>query len=105
MPRALVIRPQAQADVDEHAAYYQANENLLAATRFLEDTRHVFERLIRFPHIGTPWPTTNPELDGLRRRALPHFPYSVFYLPTSTTIEVVRVLHHRQDFPPLLENL
>ena len=105
MPKALVIRPQAQADVDEQAAYYQATDSISTATRFLEDVRHVFERLVHFPRLGRPWPTTNPELTGLRRWPLPHLPYSIFYLPTATTIEIVRVLHNSRDLPPLLENL
>ena len=105
MPKALVIRPQAQADVDAEAAYYQASDTPLTATRFLEDLRHVFERLLHFPQLGRPWPTTNRELLGLRRWPLPHFPYAVFYLSTDTALEIVRVLHNSRDLPALLEDL
>src|SRR4051812_34295246 len=80
VPKVLVISPRAQADVDEEAAYYQTTDSLATATRFLDDLRHVFERLVEFPHLGTPWKTSNRQLVGLRRRLLPHFPYSVFYL-------------------------
>jgi toxin ParE1/3/4 len=105
VPKALVIRPRAQADVDAEAAYYHTTDSPLTATRFLEDLRHVFERLVEYPHLGTPWPTTSRELIGLRRRLLIHFPYSVFYLPTAEAIEIVRVLHNSRDLPPLLEDL
>ena len=105
MPNALVIRPRAQTDVDAEAAYYHTTDSLLTATRFLEDLRHVFERLVQFPHLGTFWPTGNRELIGLRRRPLPHFPYSVFYLPTEGAVEIVRVLHNSRDLPALLEDL
>src|SRR3954469_22398551 len=67
VPKVLVISPRAQTDVDEEAAHYQATDSLATATRFLDDLRHVFERLVEFPQ---------------RRRLLPHFPYSVFYLPS-----------------------
>jgi hypothetical protein len=46
--------------------------------RFLDEVEATFERLCSFPFLGTPWPTTNLELIGLRRWQLPHFPYSVF---------------------------
>src|SRR6266404_9056548 len=62
VPKVLVISPRAQADVDEEAAYYQTTDSLATATRFLDDLRHVFERLIGFPQLGTPWPTPNRQL-------------------------------------------
>ncbi len=31
-------------------------------------------------------------------------PDSIFYKPTEKTIQVVRVLHHSRDLPPLLED-
>jgi toxin ParE1/3/4 len=105
VPKVLVISPRAQVDVDEEAAYYQATDSLATAARFLDDLRHVFERLVEFPHLGTPWPTQNRQLTGLRRRLLPHFPYSVFYLPSKQAIEIVRVLHNNRDLPASLEDL
>jgi toxin ParE1/3/4 len=105
VPKELNITPRAQAEVDEEAAHYQATDSLETATRFLDELCQVFERLVAFPHLGTPWPTTRPELLGLRRRLLPHFPYSVFYLPTEHTIEIVRVLHNSRDLPARLEDL
>ena len=103
--RKLVHRPAARRDLASAVSYLRAEGGSSTAHRFVDEVEATFTRLCSFPHLGTPWPTTNPELDGLRRRTLPHFPYSVFYLPTETTIEIVRVLHHRQDFPPLLENI
>lgn len=101
----LVISPRAQTDVDEEAAYYQTTAGLDTATRFLEDLRHTFERLLEFPHLGTPWPTTRRELLGLRRRVLSQFPYSVFSLPSEQAVEIVRVLHNSRDLPAALEDL
>ena len=63
----------------------------------------VFARLCRFPEFGTVWPSQAHK--GLRRAVLRDFSHSVFYRPTDTTIEVVRVLHHSRDIPPLLEDL
>ena len=73
--------------------------------RFLDEAETTFTRLRSFPNLGTPWPTTRKELVGLRRRLIPHFPYSVFYIPSEEEIELVRVLHNSRDIPTLLEGL
>jgi len=103
--RKLVRRPVARRDLAEAVVYFKEEGGSSLSHRFLDELEATFSRLCSFPYIGVPWPTTNPELAGLRRRPLPHFPYSVFYLPTETTIEVVRVLHNSRDLPPFLENL
>lgn len=103
--RKLVRRPAARRDLANAVSYLRAGGGSSSALRFVDEVEAAFTRLCSFPHLGTLWPTAKPELEGLRRRTLPHFPYSIFYLPTATSIEVVRVLHNRQDFPPLLENL
>ena len=103
--RKLVRRPAARRDLANAVSYLRVEGGSILSHRFLDEVEATFTRLCSFPHLGTPWPTTKPELAGLQRRPLPHFLYSVFYLPTTTTIEIVRLLHHRRDFPPLLENL
>ena len=55
--------------------------------------------------FGQPWPSPNPAHRDLRRAVLPTLPFSVFYRPTKRAIEVVRVLHHAQDIPPLLDEM
>lgn len=105
MPRSLSVRPRAQADVDEQSDYLIADRSHDQAIKFLVELQHVFERLLRFPQFGRPWPTNNPALAGLRRAALPSFPLSVFYMADADEIAVVRVLHHARDIPPLLEDI
>jgi toxin ParE1/3/4 len=103
--RNLVRRPAAQRDLAEAAAYLVTEGGSALSHRFLDELEAAFRRLCSFPHLGKRWPTTNRELTGIRRWPLAHFPYSVFYLPTETTIEIVRVLHNSRDLPPLLEDL
>jgi plasmid stabilization system protein ParE len=73
------------------------------AYNFVAQLETIFARLCNFPHLGSAWPSRAHK--GLRRAVLRDFPYSVFYRPTDTTIDVVRVLHHSRDIPPLLEDL
>lgn len=103
--RKLVRRPVARRDLAEAVVYLREAGGSSLSHRFLDELEATVSRLCSFPHIGVLWPTPNRELTGLRRRPLPHFPYSVFYLPTETAIEIVRVLHNSRDLPPLLEDL
>jgi toxin ParE1/3/4 len=103
--RKLVRRPAARRDLTEAVRFVRQEGGAAVSHRFLDETEATFTRLRSFPHLGTPWPTTRKELAGLRRRLIPHFPYSVFYLPSEAAIEIVRVLHNSRDIPTLLEDL
>ena len=100
----LIIHETARHDVDEHVEYLDDRDPNMAE-RFHSELAHVFERLTSFPAFGQLWPSPNPAHHDLRRAALPTLPFSVFYRPTRAIIEVVRVLHHAQDVPPLLDDL
>ena len=104
-PRKLTRRLAAKQDVSQAAREVRKTAGTETANRFLDDFDHIIERLQRSPELGPSWPTSNPELHGLRRVIFRNFPYSVFYRPTDTILEIVRVLHHSRDIPALLENL
>jgi toxin ParE1/3/4 len=101
--RKLVRRPTAQRDLAEAVRYLRKESGVATSHRFLDEVETTVTRLLSFPNLGTPWPTTRRELVGVRRRLIPHFPYSVFYLPSEERIELVRVLHNSRDIPALLE--
>jgi plasmid stabilization system protein ParE len=106
MPRRkLSQRVAAKRDVDREVEYLREHAGNETANQFLDEFEHLMKRVIRFPHIGRPWPTRNPELEGLRRLVFRNLPYSLFYRSTETVFEVVRVLHHSRDIPALLEDL
>jgi plasmid stabilization system protein ParE len=100
----LIIHETARHDVDGHTEYLDDQDPDMAE-RFHSELAHVFERLTTFPAFGQLWPSPNPAHRDLRRAVLPTLPFSVFYRPTRTTIEVVRVLHHAQDIPPLRDEM
>ncbi len=102
MPKTLILLPRAEADAYDQARYL-AEHSPEAAARFGVDLRVAFDKLLRFPNLGRPWLTRNPELKGLRRLNLSASPISLFYLPTDKTIEIVRVLHHSRQLPAELE--
>lgn len=99
------IRPRAREDVDEIAATI-AVEHPKAALRFLDDFDAAIDRLLQFPELAPVWPTNRPDtLITVRRVVLRRFRVSIFYRPTETTLEVLRVLHHARHAPPLLDDL
>ncbi len=106
MIRGLIadIRPQARQDVDGIAAYI-AKRNPKTAARFLDDFDAAVDRLVQFPELAQVWQTNQPaHLATVRRHVLRRFRATIFYRPTATTIEVLRVLHHSQNAPPLVED-
>lgn len=100
----LTIRPRARQDITEHTAYLD-DHTANAGDRFIAELEHIFDRLTTFPAFGQPWQTPTGELTDIRRAVLPRLPYSVFYRTSATTIDVIRVLHHAQDIPSLIEDV
>ena len=100
----LVIKSRAQQDVTRHAAYLD-DYAPHAGDRFFGELEHVFDRLTTFPAFGQPWPSSNPAHRDIRRALLSTHRFSVFYRQTKKAVEVVRVLHHAQDVPPLLDQI
>ena len=91
------------ADVRGQARFLATAASREIATRFIDAFEAVLERLQQFPRQGTPWPTGNPELQGIRRLLMTTFRIWIFYRETPTHIEIVRVLHGSRDLPALLD--
>lgn len=100
--KSVRIRPRADADIDECAAYI-ARGNPGAAFRFLEAIERSFSTISEQPGIGSPRYARLPALAGLRMWVVPEFEkYLVFYIEKAHFVDVVRVLHATRDIPSLL---
>jgi len=102
--RRLVVRPEAEADIDAAAAFYASEENVELGLAFYEAVDQTFEALVGQPHLGSVQQWVASRLRGCRRWAVakPFDVHQVFYLVSESTIEVVRVLHGARDLPSLL---
>jgi toxin ParE1/3/4 len=101
--RRIAIRPRADRDLDEHAAFI-ARDNLDAGRRFYDAAAQAFEQLATLPEMGSPRTFRNPALTGIRLWRLPSFErYLIFYRPIPDGIEVIRVLHAARDIDAILE--
>lgn len=90
MARRFIVRPLAEADLDDAARWYE-DERARLAERFLSDVDRTFarirERPLQFPSVA-----------GDVRRALLHtFPYAVYFRASNETVVVLAVLHLRRN--------
>ena len=90
MPRPVFTTPEADADIRDAFAWYEARLPGLGAD-FLGEVAIVFSSLEAFPE-------GHAIIRGETRRAVLHrFPYSVFYVVDADSIAVTAVLHFRRD--------
>lgn len=88
----LIWEPEA-LDQRDAILEYIAERNAEAAERLQRAIRERLELTRKFPQIGRPG-----RLEGTRE-AIIHPNYLVIYRVTETAIDVLRVLHARQQYP------
>jgi len=97
MGASITIRPQARVDLAEIADFI-AHDSLEAAERFLDATKAAFALLAEMPEMGTRCRFNNADASDIRLWSIRGFEnHLVFYRPTSSGIEIVRVLHGSRD--------
>lgn len=89
MTRRLIVRPEAQRDIEEAAFRYEI-QRLGLGVRFTDQLDQLLRRI-------TDHPFQFPEIDeGVRRGLLHRFPYAVYFATGERTIAVVAVLHQHR---------
>lgn len=105
MTRKVRILPAADRDIDEQIAYI-SRENMDAAGRYVEAVTAILEHIVRMPGMGATRDYRNSRLAGLRMIPVPGFDnLLVFYLVTSRTVDIVRVLHGARDIRKIISSL
>jgi len=90
MPRRFIVRPLAEADLEDAARWYE-DERAGLAERFLSDVGRTFARIRERPHQF-------PAVASDVRRALLHtFPYAVYFRASDEVVVVLAVLHLRRN--------
>ena len=100
MTYAVRLHANAQRDFDRAVAWYAA-EAPAEVPCFVDDFIATARRLEVFPHLA---PLVHR---GARRANLTTYPYQLWYraLDQANVIEVIALLHHRQDPAQLSERL
>ena len=100
MPRALVVSFPARADLDR--IYDRVSRvNPLAADRAIDVLTNGFGLVAQHPKLGRVF----RKIGRRQLRLLPHHDYLIFYFETPPIVEIVRVIHGKQNVPDILEDL
>ena|SRR5687768_2956808 len=90
MARRFIVRPLAEADLEDAARWYEA-ESAGLTDRFLTDVDSTFvrirERPLQFPTVAS----------DVRRALLHTFPYAVYFRASDESVIVLAVLHLRRN--------
>ena len=90
MSRGFIVRPRAEADLEDAACWYE-DERAGLAERFFSDVDRTFARIRERPFQF-------PTVAGEVRRALLHtFPYAVYLRASDQAVVVLAVLHLRRN--------
>jgi plasmid stabilization system protein ParE len=90
MTRRFIVRPLAEADLEDAARWYE-DERAGLSERFLSDVdraiARIRERPFEFPAVS----------GGVRRALLHTFPYAVYFRASDEAVVVLAVLHLRRN--------
>lgn len=87
-----IIAPAAKADLKDIYQYGLRQWGQKQSDNYLEGIKEQFWVLTEQPLIGVERPDLLPNM-----RSLPIESHTLFYSVTSNTVEIIRVLHGRQD--------
>lgn len=102
--RRIFIRPLAWRDLIQAAEYLEANANPGLAEHFVDAFADELKILSKMPHVGAFCGFQSREARDIRRWPITNFErWLIFYDPTGSRVEVVRVLHGAQDINSILD--
>ncbi|MFZ4710247.1 MAG: type II toxin-antitoxin system RelE/ParE family toxin [Zwartia sp.] len=84
-------------DEEEIVHYYEQTSSEQVALGFINALDQAFSQLSRYPHMGSPRPEYDLELDGIRSWPLKKFPHLIYYEIQTDHIELWRILHPKRD--------
>lgn len=88
----LVIAPAAKNDLKDIYQYGLRQWGQAQSESYLSVIKNQFWLLTQQPHMGTERPELLPDT-----RSLPIESHTLFYRVTANRVEIIRVLHGRQD--------
>lgn len=103
MKRA-VLRPLAEQDLLDAAAWYIEQGGLALGGRAFDAARDALEPLMRMPGLGAPVSPERGGVPGLRHWGVSGFPLQWFYFERDDTLDVVRLLGERRDIATILSD-
>ena len=90
---SVILSPAAEADLRGIYAYY-ADRDYDFTERIIRALLRACDSLPDFPLIGK-----EGKMEGTRERLTTRYPYRIVYRIKGEDIEIVRILHQRQQWP------
>ena len=84
-------------DEEEIVHYYEQTSSEQVSLGFINALDQAFSQLSRYPHMGSPRPEYDLELDWIRSWPLKKFPHLIYYEIQTDHIELWRILHPKRD--------
>lgn len=88
--RTILLRPEAEAEVEEAYRWYEQRREGLGAGLLL-CVEEALEKISRDPEV---YPVVHKDV---RRTLIRRFPYGIFYIVEEQNIAVLAVFHGRRD--------
>lgn len=86
----LIIHPEASAEIEEEAAYYEDKQSGLGL-EFLDGVDAAIDTILSMPY------TFAIRRKNIRMYVLPRFPFSILYRVQSEILEILIVRHHARN--------
>lgn len=101
----LFVQAAAERDILSQIEWYAGLGLSDIAQRFQTSVLAAIDSLSNMPGAGTPRPSRNPMLAGLRSWSVQGFgEHNVYYLVQSDLLTIVRVLHDKRDIGSILDD-
>jgi toxin ParE1/3/4 len=98
-----LIKPKADADLDQYADYLRDNVGLSTALRFFDASHRPFALLAAHPTIGWRARIRFPRIEGLRVFPITDFSHMrVVCRATIQRVDILRVIHGSRNVQSLL---
>jgi len=102
--RRILLRPEAERDLDEQADYIAREHSVEAALRFYAAVEDSLGLLMAQPRMGAARRFRNPLLAGVRMCVVKGWEkHLIFYRAVKGGIEVLRILHGARDIERLFK--
>ena len=93
------LHRRAVLDIEEAAAYYQAEAEKGVAESLARAVEAQLLRIAEFPALGPLGFAMELGMPQLRSSTVVSFPFIIFYMETCRNVNIVRVLHNSRDIP------
>jgi len=100
--KRVLRRERANLDISDAVDHYLSEGDEAVARAFIDALEAAFRRIARFPGIGSPRYGIELDIPDLRSLPIRRYPFLVFYVERTDTVEILRVLHAHRDIPPML---